>query len=47
MAGDTTASTVSTRLLPFTLGVNFDGTETDDPAEYSKGFYIHFSQTPC
>ena len=46
-AGDTSASTVITRLLPFSLGVNFDGTETDSPTELSKGFYIYYSQTPC
>ena len=47
----TTAATVYTNKLPFAVSVNFDGTELDEdsPAgtEWSKGFYIYYSQSEC
>jgi len=47
----TTERTVLTNKMPFQVGVNFDGTELDEnsPAgtEWSKGFYLYYSQTLC
>ena len=47
----TTAQTVKSNKHPFQVGVNFDGTELDEdsPAgtEWSKGFYLYYSQTAC
>ena len=47
----TTARTIYTNRMPFMVGVNFDGTELDEdsPAgtEWSKGFYLYYSQTLC
>jgi hypothetical protein len=47
----TTVATVVTSKLPFLVTVNFDGTELDEdsPAgtEWSKGFYIYYSQSSC
>ena len=47
----TTAQTVKTQKMPFQVGVNFDSTELDEdtPAgtEWSKGFYLYYSQTAC
>ena len=47
----TTERTVITSKLPFQVGVNFDGTELDEdsPAgtEWSKGFYLYYSQSIC
>ena len=47
----TTTGTVYTNKLPFLVSVNFDGSELDEdsPAgtEWSKGFYLYYSQTSC
>jgi len=41
--------TVYTNKMPFQIGVVTDGTELDatDANEWSKGFYIYYSQTAC
>ena len=50
-ATSATLVTVFTSLMPYRVGVVFDGTELDDPTtpsvEYSKGFNIYYSQTAC
>lgn len=47
----TTGQTIYSQKHPFQVGVNFDGTELDEdsPAgnEWSKGFYLYYSQTAC
>jgi len=50
-AAGTTTSSVCTSAMPFMVGVKTDGTEVDgtspDVTEYSKGFYIYYTQTAC
>ena len=47
----TASATIFTSLMPYRVGVVFDGTELDDRpgtfSEYSKGFSLYFSQTAC
>ena len=43
--------TIFTSLMPYRVGVVFDGTEVDtrpgSSTEYSKGFSLYYSQTAC
>ena len=47
----TTGQTIKTQKMPFQVGVSFDSTELDEdnPAgtEWSKGFYLYYTQTAC
>ena len=46
-----TGQTIKAKKMPFQVGVNFDSTELDEdnPAgtEWSKGFYLYYTQTAC
>ena len=46
-----TGQTILAQKMPFQVGVNFDSTELDEDNptgyEWSKGFYIYYTQTAC